>query len=389
MNEWKKVKLGDLLEEYCERNTNNKYIAVAVGKYGIRKREDIYTKELSKDTSKNKIIMKDTLTIGMGSNQIDIGILTDDCKFCVSPAYTTYKIKKCNSKFLEYYMEYLNPKLSDLFMIVSARQGKSVDKNGLLEYTISMPTIEEQIEIVDIIKKVDKIIELMNEKIKKLQLLKKKYINKIFSNFENNEIVLFDKIISEMADIGSNGSNKDVAKHLDMKDENDYAIMLRTSNLSNDDFVNDVKYISKDAYEYFKKSKIYGNEIIMNKIGSPGKYWMAPRLSKPISLGLNQFFIRINENVNTKYVFYFLSCKYAQEQIRKNISGGVTKSITKNAVKKFKIWIPNINMQNKIEKLFDLIEDDEKNFKKCIKEYENLKKGLMQKLLTGKVKVNV
>ncbi len=201
--------------------------------------------------------MKNTLTIGMGSNQIDIGILTDDCKFCVSPAYTTYKIKKCNSKFLEYYMEYLNPKLSDLFMIVSARQGKSVDKNGLLEYTINMPTIEEQIKIVDIIKNVDKIIELMNEKIKKSQLLKKKYINEIFNNFENNEIVLFDKIISEMADIGSNGSNKDVVKHLDMKDENDYAIMLRTSNLSNDDFVNDVKYISKEAYEYFKKSKIW------------------------------------------------------------------------------------------------------------------------------------
>ncbi len=38
MNEWKKVKLGDLLEEYCERNTNNEYIAVAVGKYGIRKK---------------------------------------------------------------------------------------------------------------------------------------------------------------------------------------------------------------------------------------------------------------------------------------------------------------------------------------------------------------
>ena len=28
MNEWKKVKLGDLLEEYCERNTNNEYITV-------------------------------------------------------------------------------------------------------------------------------------------------------------------------------------------------------------------------------------------------------------------------------------------------------------------------------------------------------------------------
>ena len=39
---WKKVKLGDLLEEYNERNDNQQYNVVAVGKYGIRKREDIY-----------------------------------------------------------------------------------------------------------------------------------------------------------------------------------------------------------------------------------------------------------------------------------------------------------------------------------------------------------
>ena len=112
--------------------------------------------------------MKDTLTIGMGSNQIDIGILIDDCKFCVSPAYTTYKIKNCNSKFLKYYMEYLNPKLSDLFMIVSARQGKSVDKEGLLKYEVMLPPIEEQEKIVQIIENTDKIVvekkELIKEK---------------------------------------------------------------------------------------------------------------------------------------------------------------------------------------------------------------------------------
>ena len=176
MSEWKKVKLGDLLEEYCERNTNNEYTAVAIGKYGIRKREDIYTKELSKDISKNKIIMKNTLTIGMGSNQIDIGILTDDCKFCVSPAYTTYKIKKCNSKFLEYYMEYLNPKLSDLFMIVSARQGKSVDKEGLLKYEVMLPPIGEQEKIVEILKTIDSIIE----KYKSLLEEKNKFIKSQF-----------------------------------------------------------------------------------------------------------------------------------------------------------------------------------------------------------------
>jgi len=47
----------------------------------------------------------------MGSNQIDIGILLEDEKYCVSPAYSTYKIKNCNSKFLEYYLNLINPKI--------------------------------------------------------------------------------------------------------------------------------------------------------------------------------------------------------------------------------------------------------------------------------------
>ena len=389
MSEWKKIKLGYLLEEYCEKNQEQKYKAVAVGKYGIRKREDIYSKELSKNISNNKIIMKDTMTIGMGSNQIDIGVLTENEKYCVSPAYTTYKIKNCNSKFLEYYLEYLNPKLSDLFMIIGARQGKSVDKKGLLEYEFLLPSQIEQNKIVEILDKISKIINLIYEKNNRLSSIKNGYNEKIFKNFSNSEIVHFENIIDEMADIGSNGSNATVAKHLNMRDEEDYAIMIRTSNLSSNDFKNNVKYISKESYEFFKKSKIYGNEIIMNKIGSPGKFWMAPNLSKPMSLGLNQFFIRTINGVNIKYIYYFLNCKYAQEQIRRSISGGVTQSITKNEVKKFKVWVPSISKQNEIISFFDIIEKYESELVKKAVTYEKLKKALMQKLLTGKVRVKI
>jgi type I restriction enzyme S subunit len=75
---------------------------VAVGRYGIRTRESIYSKELAKDYSKNKVIGKNTLTVGMGSVQIDIGILTDDVKYSVSPAYHTYTITGINPDYLRY-----------------------------------------------------------------------------------------------------------------------------------------------------------------------------------------------------------------------------------------------------------------------------------------------
>ena len=143
----KQSSLGSFLEEYSEKNVANNLQSVAVGKYGIRKREEIYSKELSADYSKNKVIRKDTLIIGMGSTQIDIGILTTDDCYCVSPAYTTYRIKGVNSFYLQEHLIELNPLLSVRYMITSARQGKAVNKEDLMKHLMTIHSENEQKEI--------------------------------------------------------------------------------------------------------------------------------------------------------------------------------------------------------------------------------------------------
>ena len=141
--------LGSFLEEYSERNTANNLQSVAVGKYGVRKREDIYSKELSTDYSKNKVIRKDTLIIGMGSTQIDIGILISDDCYCVSPAYTTYRIRGIDSFYLQEYLIDLNPLLSVRYMITSARQGKTVNKEDLMQHLLTVHLLEQQEQICE------------------------------------------------------------------------------------------------------------------------------------------------------------------------------------------------------------------------------------------------
>ena len=139
--------LGSFLEEYSEKNTANNLQSVAVGKYGIRKREEIYSKELSADYSKNKVIRKNTLIIGMGSTQIDIGIQTTDNCYCVSPAYTTYHIKGIDSFYLQEYLIDLNPLLSVRYMVTSARQGKAVNKDDLMQHHLVIHSDLEQEKI--------------------------------------------------------------------------------------------------------------------------------------------------------------------------------------------------------------------------------------------------
>ena len=172
--------LGSFLEEYSEKNVANNLQSVAVGKYGIRKREEIYSKELSADYSKNKVIRKNTLIIGMGSTQIDIGILTTDDCYCVSPAYTTYRIKGVNSFYLQEYLIELNPLLSVRYMITSARQGKAVNKEDLMKHLMIIHSENEQKEICQCFKNLYSRLQIEKEMLSALQKQKAFLLQSMF-----------------------------------------------------------------------------------------------------------------------------------------------------------------------------------------------------------------
>lgn len=172
-------KIGDFLEEYTEKNVKN-YEPVSVGKYGIRKRTEIFSRELSEDYSKNKVIHKDSLTIGMGTKEIDIAILFEDYHYCVSPAYTTYKIKNIDSYYFNELLDSLNYLLSLRYMISGARQGKSVNKKELMNHQIYVHTTEQQSVIKNLLKSVDNKIDNETKLLEKYSQQKNYLLNNLF-----------------------------------------------------------------------------------------------------------------------------------------------------------------------------------------------------------------
>ena len=72
----------------------------------------------------------------------------------------------------------------------------------------------------------------------------------------------------------------------------------------NNDFSNDVKYINKHSYDFLKKSQLFGNEVLMGKIGNAGRVYFVKKLDKPMSLAMNMFAMRFNEEIDSKYVYY-------------------------------------------------------------------------------------
>ena len=181
----KKYALNEFLTEYKELNTDNKYRPVAVGRYGIRKRESIYSKELAKDYSKNKLIHKDTLTVGMGSKQIDIGILIEDETFAVSPAYHTYEIQGIRCKYLEYCLQSKNIEMFSLYAKRGSRQGKSIDLKRWLTYKIPVYSEKDQIVIEENLNKINYVIELRRKQIDLLDELVRARFVEMFGDVQD------------------------------------------------------------------------------------------------------------------------------------------------------------------------------------------------------------
>lgn len=173
----------------------------------------------------------------------------------------------------------------------------------------------------------------------------------MFGNARENpkgyKMVLFNDIVEYMGDIGSNGANKVIVNHLDMKDEEDYAMMVRFTNFTKNDFEDDVKFVSKEAYDFFKKSQIFGGELIICKIGSAGQNYVMPYLDRPVSLGLNQIMVRIKDIILMPYLYQYLHTDYGELLISGCINGAVTKTITKTELKKIPVMLPPMELQKK------------------------------------------
>lgn len=262
--------------------------------------------------------------------------------------------------------------------------------NNLTDFAIPLPSLPTQLHIATILSKAESLIAQRKESIRLLDEFLKSTFLEMFGdpgiNPKKWSVKTLEEYIEYMGDIGSNGSNEMVAKNLEMLDDEDYAIMIRTTNLTKNDFVNNVKYVTQKTYEFFKKSKIFGGEIIMNKIGSAGDFWLMPKLNKPVSLGLNQLVIR-TKNMHILFLFHYLSTDFGRMIVKSQCKGATTKSITKTAVKALPIIVPPIEIQNHFVSVVEKTEALKSRYQQSLQELENLYGSLSQKAFRGELGV--
>ncbi|MCF8448196.1 MAG: restriction endonuclease subunit S [Bacteroidia bacterium] len=288
----------------------------------------------------------------------------------------------------DFLLHFLPETLKGIHRNTSFTTVKHLSTKTINNIEIPLPSLPDQLHIANLLSKAETLITQRKETLRLLDEYLKSTFLEMFGdpgiNSKNWPIKKLEEHIEYMGDIGSNGSNEMVSKNLEMLDTEDYAIMIRTTNLTRNDFTNNIKYVTQKTYEFFKKSKIHGGEIIMNKIGSAGDFWLMPYLNRPVTLGLNQLVIR-TKKLPTLFLFHFLSTDYGRMIVKAQAKGATTKSITKTAVKALSIIYPPIELQNKFVTIVEKTEALKIQYQQSLQELENLYSGLSQKAFRGEL----
>lgn len=254
---------------------------------------------------------------------------------------------KYNNKFLCYYLNSINYK-----DYVSGTTRLKLTQAQMKRILIPVPSIEEQERIVakieELFSELDNAVETLNATKAKLEVYRQAVLLKAFEPKNNWNIAKLGDVIQVLTDYHANGSYEILKQHVELLDTPDYALMIRSTNFEKNDFSNDLKYITKEAYDFLKKSQLFGDEVLMGKIGNAGKVYYMKDLNRPMSLAMNLFAMRFDHCVSSKYVYYFLNSAKSIEDIKKHVKGVGTPTINKNSVRDLYFAYPDTNEQKNI-----------------------------------------
>lgn len=168
-------------------------------------------------------------------------------------------------------------------------------------------------------------------------------------------------------------------------------IALRALNIKNEAIIlEDIQTIPKKVSDQLPRSKIYSGDVLITYIGAyigdvlmieeDDKYHLAPNIAK----------ISVGKKLIPEFLEIVLRTYTIQKQIKNLTAVTATPSLTMQQIRNIIIPFPNEKTeQERIVQKVHSINEDIRNEKLKYAKYQSLKTGLMQDLLSGKVRVNM
>lgn len=205
---------------------------------------------------------------------------------------------------------------------------------------------------------------------------------------ENWVWVKLGDYIDYATDYVANGSFASLKENVRTYKEENYALMIRTKDFSNN-FEKDLTYTDKKGYEFLDKSCLFGGELILSNIGaSIGKVFKVPYLNRPMTLAPNSIMLKCNEK-SKNYLYYLFLSPIGNNLLKSISSGTATPKFNKTGLKDVVIPIPPLEEQqrivDKIENLFEKLYKAKELIEEARDDFEKRKSAILEKAFRGEL----
>lgn len=294
--------------------------------------------------------------------------------------------KGVNNEFLYYFL--YNYELSKIADTSSIPQ---INNKHIEPLKIQLPPLKEQEKIAEILSTIDSQIEDTEKLIEKSKELKKGLMQKLLtkgighSEFKKTEVgeipVEWEvKSISSVSNTMSGGTPNRSKKHYYIDGNISW---VKTGELGAKYIHDTEEKITELAINESSAKLVPSYSVIIAMYGATiGK----------LSININEVttnqaccsIICDKDILSYEYLYYYLD--FNKDKLIALGAGGAQPNISQQIIRDFKITVPNVNEQEIIIQILSAIDNKVEKEQNKKQKLEELKKGLMQQLLTGKIR---
>ncbi len=247
---------------------------------------------------------------------------------------------------------------------------------------IPLPPLPEQTAIANVLSDTDSLIQALGNKIAKKQLIKKGAMQKLLSPKEDWEENVLPTVcwFQEGPGLRNWQFTKKGMKVINVTNlVNGYLNLDRTD-----------RHISMQEFEkMYKHFEIDDKDIVMASSGNSYSKVAVVR-KQDLRLLMNTSVIRFKplNGLDYNYLLIFLKSNLFKDQIDLLITGGAQPNFGPAHLKQIKISLPSTKQeQTHIAQILSDMDSEIETLQKKLTKYKELKQGLMQNLLTGKIRL--
>jgi type I restriction enzyme, S subunit len=340
----------------------------------------------------NILLVKTGNTIGK------VAIVNKDIgEACINPNAVIIRNFKCDNNYLYQYFTstYFQ---EDLWNFVAVGAQPSVNQEKIKSIKLPLPPLPEQKKIAEILTSVDETIEFIRKVIDQTKIVKQGLLQELLTKGIGH--TKFKK--TEIGEVPDEWDIKSLAELVNKDFGISYGIVQTGDPVENgvrcirvvDIVKRKIDYdelitTSSEVSQNYRKTILQKDDVMFALRGAIGHVRLVDERLVGCNLTRGIALIRANELVDPTYLFIAIQSPLVRNEILYRVNGSALQEIPLKELRRVELPLPCKNEQIKIASIVKSINVEIDSQENKLTQLQRLKKGLMQDLLTGKVRVKV